>query len=873
MCLSEARFLPDSNRRCLESCESLHVISACGVFKNFLSPEPNSFHIHYFWSRLSISLLLLSSVKMLPPFLYSTYKQYKWDNNYLANWLAQTARSCGSPLVPSTNFSAPSKKKGKNNRKPKPSTTLQPPPKQAIVLKLYVPLAQHIVQHQPSVIIPTSLLSTIKRAIKARQEISKSYTEEDARSSHSGHAHFVSVLEQVLDVLKSRFPTPPPARDPSNKSTREDDFATTFSALKVEQPRDQQTASKSPATEPAVEEPVKLEEFEAEPVHDALKDQFVVACLMNDVARILDYVRDVWQRYADGEIDLITASVAANTAVQIVTRLEQDFESETTQVRGGAQAIVWEYAYQCFASGLVDSVLGVVEKSTKPTTVFVSDEVAHTTLFAMYNCLKAITSTFSLHDPPIYPPKTSAEVDESKPRICKSAAEKIQDDSVALEEVFPLVHYAILTFRERTIPLDDEFLIQLAKYLLGEEKFSLTLVFAAQAFIEALYAVVDKTNTALEYLLRLGRRLKDSAEKTRSHDRGISTKWTINTIDSRVLNDPIYALAERLVSEHGGCTPEPFALLKKHPLLCGLLSFDVLMEPQADQLANLVNPCGAILICAHLVNAIEQEGHLGTPWYEMDLAIGYQTPEHMFFGSLPTSFGQYRNRLALALGCSTALFSRDMRKSGPIMSKRTARSLECRTPVFKLLNQFHYQDAGIDLAQVEVYLNRVFESDDTATDSTNTASFGVREKAIPKAGRKSLRDLNTSMLKPEELLLAIEYAMEQEISILHFDWLLLHRQCWTLLQRLEAKIGDMIAAVFGKDWKGKENNISKLGAFILLDAADQAKAAEQMQKQYPGRKQINRMFEMAGEVAEEFLRELEREREEAWEKETDGTKM
>ena len=48
-------------------------------------------------------------------------------------------------------------------------------------------------------------------------------------------------------------------------------------------------------------------------------------CLFEDIHDLMEYVKDLWSFYLDGELDIAAASVATNTSIDLVRRMEREF--------------------------------------------------------------------------------------------------------------------------------------------------------------------------------------------------------------------------------------------------------------------------------------------------------------------------------------------------------------------------------------------------------------------------------------------------------------------------------------------------------------------------------------------------------------------
>ena len=124
----------------------------------------------------------------LPARLYSSYKQSKHDTDFVATWLAQTAKATGyqgslgvmqdNSITQEGSSSAGAKKAEHAGAKV------------TICVGEFIGLAKHIANlAQPGVDVPESLLNTLRRAIKARQATTKHYTETDHDDSTHVYTH------------------------------------------------------------------------------------------------------------------------------------------------------------------------------------------------------------------------------------------------------------------------------------------------------------------------------------------------------------------------------------------------------------------------------------------------------------------------------------------------------------------------------------------------------------------------------------------------------------------------------------------------------------------------------------------------------------
>ena len=109
-------------------------------------------------------------------------------------------------------------------------------------------------------------------------------------------------------------------------------------------------------------------------------------------------------------------------------------------------------------------------------------------------------------------------------------------------------------------------------------------------------------------------------------------------------------------------SPEPFRLLKRYPLLCGLWSFA--MKSHAQEISiKFVNTTGSVILTAHLYNALLAEGVLLQRWPDMESFLSYQNATAFFIGDPPYDPSAYFKHLRLSMGASLVNFARDRRNT------------------------------------------------------------------------------------------------------------------------------------------------------------------------------------------------------------------
>lgn len=150
--------------------------------------------------------------------LTSRYLRYKADTDIVASWLASTAKPCGYPtnsdIENNDRQDDNESQKGsdrladKTRRQAKEAVSASPTQSPYIIaMKDFVRLAEVIASYnQKRVKVPLSVMSSLRSAISARKSygaevFSKLPQTPETEESNQRHLYFISVLEQVWDIL------------------------------------------------------------------------------------------------------------------------------------------------------------------------------------------------------------------------------------------------------------------------------------------------------------------------------------------------------------------------------------------------------------------------------------------------------------------------------------------------------------------------------------------------------------------------------------------------------------------------------------------------------------------------------------------------
>ena len=837
---------------------------------------------------------------MLPVFLFGTYKQYKEDTDSIATWLAQTAKRCGfaSDLLSGDAqkpVQKPAKSKAKSKKKARDAARRVPAEKRQhiIPIKEFLSLANYIASYnKPPVDVPLAFLNNVSRAVAARRKSNDYFkaSEESDLEAGDGHEHFIGVLEEVYDILRLRCtsgvaadrPAQPQLHGtPIGSATETAKLENLFENLHVEEPSEEFLSAPDVALEAKPEPAIN---YQAEPMEGRQKLYFASYSLFTDIDQLLGYLRELWVRYKDGELDLITASITSNTAIDLVRRLEQDFVKEFPEAADTEFFINMIYQVKCIVQGRQPEALSR-EKELAPFNMQMYD----TAQWLLMPTLTILSSFAAIVDPnhiPIYKPGHYGTYDPRSNRANKSNAGKFLEDKIILLEALP--DFCFLSKIRGTFPAEDE-LTRGLRNMMTTGKLNLWTVFAAQVFLDIHHILRADISVAFVQLQRLGLQAKKTTGETLTFRDGLRVDtWpaqndqalyqnVIRKIDDFVLEDQIHAMMKRLVK--GVPLPEgKFRLYNQHPMLCGLFAFSIQLQLQEYGI-TYVNAWGSAMYTAHLYNALRQEGYCAQEWPDMELLIQLHTPERLFVGGAPTKTEDYLKRFSLSMGYSVSQYAANRRNRGAVASPQGPRGLYEISPVSQIFKRRYCDNAAthdLSLENVETLLNERFEAA-VPTD----ASAGAAEVAPSTEGERSMkghsvkvatvslmrksettaranmrkRFQKTNKLSPVELLLALQVSMDEEIPELYFDYFAFHRTCWTVLRTVQQFLHPLLLKYYETGYLERENQLPFTVGYIFMTASQSQEAARSlgMLRLREGVQVSNRVLQEAGKVLQEFL--------------------
>ena len=219
------------------------------------------------------------------------------------------------------------------------------------------------------------------------------------------HAHFIQVLEEVLEVLEwnevgGKHRTTK-AESATSASEKDDDKSITnrFAGLEVEDYETDGGTEPIPSTSKKSKKTPPARTFDIDDEVDEMEEKmFAIFYLFDDSERIRTFLLQTWKDYGSNTIDLTTASLTTNTALDLVREQCDEFVKKYPDMDGlkGATQIIWIMATIADGTG--------PNYTQQPGDSFNYElmDVATWCLLPTYQLLDAFTRVLTLKNVPVY---------------------------------------------------------------------------------------------------------------------------------------------------------------------------------------------------------------------------------------------------------------------------------------------------------------------------------------------------------------------------------------------------------------------------------------------------------------------------------------
>lgn len=835
---------------------------------------------------------------MLPDFLVGTYRQYKEDTKTIAVWLASTAASYGynSSTDGDDQSEQTTKKNTKSKAKSKPKTKKQlrdaarrnPGYQRKIVLQItdFVPLAEYVSQHiKAPARVPQSILAIIKRVIGAREEAQAWFKNSNTtENTEGGHSHFVGILRTVHKILQ-----PHTVVDDASDDEELTLVENVYENLTLEEPSEK--FLQAPGTQPTTRNPIDrlLYEFADAFVgylEGYLESSFAATAFFKDVNNIYQQAEQIWHQYRDGKVDLMTASLTSNTAIDLIRQLEDDFFTQFPRFRNidhrflkqfkrydsnhkdAQQLINVMFRARCASKDMDSGNVNKQDDEEQATFNFKMYDEAQYLFLDMLEIMCRYVVNSQKMSKICWTPAQIGQWDPDRDHSKMSNKDKHLDNARILAELLPDMW---LLSTSTTTPLAEDELLKGCRNLTdangGQSHFHVWSLAAARLFCDVHHILGASIWKPFDTVQRLGKDALDTMNSAiAARDRGEASCWPpkvdqqikenlTDKIQSWLFEDELKAEIMHAARNVKGYKKPDHHLFRRFPLLCGLFEFNIRTGMQEMGLFTQEHfNAGAML--AHLYNAVQQEGFCQAQWQDMNDFIELQTVERLFVGGKPKNPDEYFKRIALYQGASPEVFAHNRRKTGMIVSKNGPRSLVPSGGVinlFKWRHGFHCDSERSATALTA--LEKGLDSDYELTRS-GAATVTVRPRGTAEAtDRKNKNAYKNSKYTPVELLIVTQFALSRDVPDLRFDFFFLHKCGTTILRYIHEMLNPEFERTFQPGYLGDDNNFPGLIAYILCIGVPIKQVSSSSRRSFPS-SICFRLASRVSTISEQYSRKL-----------------
>lgn len=712
---------------------------------------------------------------------------------------------------------------------------------------------------------PASVLVIARRAITLRKNVTSWFVGQGSDATDKRHAHFIEAMEEICNLLEWRFNERKSTNDGNGTTepTAEtqgdcDDKAwlNRFAALTVDEPED------IPETVSEHNEIIKVVAMEDEAEDEGIVFShafFRILCLFHDLQSWRDFINRTvshrltlvnkadlsqWKEYAELNIDLMSASVVTDSALQFARDLIQETRDSLPpgffQSGLDLQMIVFETG--CVTRGEV----GPASQELGLAFNVRMADLAEWCYLGVGSLLQSFVPIIQKNSIPVYKPGYFGVYDPKANRAEMSVAEKFHEDKLLLLEVLP--EFCMLNAFNVSMPVRDEITTGLVGFA-RHKKPDLWLCFATQIMLDTHHALRASRTGAFSDLrltgLRIAKTLDDFLKLSQTHAKppfwpnegDEEIRRIRELIKLHIEDDPLVHLrnAAELEAGRSKTSGSEHLLFQRNPLLCGLMMFQLNLRMQTIGQA-LVNRWYDVQQMAFLYNLIQKQDPQELTWPDMELFLKIHGEDRIFIGDRPKDADQSLRRLELATGISsTTRFASNSRIGAREWHKPDGKDPRILGPTTTCANLFRerYQDQIVgNVRNVSLYKVGVgkFLDELTGPSTTKSKSF--------KAGKGA--ELELSLANPQlllhkshsigalQLLVLVKTKLYEEEPILLFNYFSMHRRSIEILRLIQAQEHHKLVQYFTRDYMPSDAFISNLVLLVLHVAHGSALAGKDL---------------------------------------------
>ncbi|THY21829.1 hypothetical protein D6D01_06366 [Aureobasidium pullulans] len=647
-----------------------------------------------------------------------------------------------------------------------------------ISIKSFITLASQIAEHRkPTVKVPSSFSIILNRAIDFRRKHNEWFrqidTDDASTDGNNTHAHFISVLERVRDILKPIMAPESAQALPKKQSTTagrkpcvNSRMRNAFEGLDLEEPSEDFLKTQ-PSERFANQIAISGEEvrYKAERLSKRSEKVLATCILMATINSIRVYICKLWILYQDKQgIDLHAAAITTNTAIEMVRNLQEDHESSYPDITGETgylECVFTYYELRCLVRG---------------------EDVIH--LVAILELSKGIKVGRISHAG-----MAKEDLDTSTSWFDKSPRDKMRDDRIVLGRAF--TGLTALT-PLKGLPADE--LLRGVQEMAPDKPIHLWLVFAARIFLDVHRTLGPDLRRPYEELQKGARYIRASLEQTIAFHAKLPPNLRMNIEDNDVLQRTSEAIKFGITDD----------------------LIDIMVNghrTEAEGHSKIMISCNKIQFFVESGSSAPVQ-NIGSHWEDMEVFKRLQDGSRFFMGRNPKTLQECSKRFDLCMGVSIASHARNKRVEGMTVNLKNVRGVELNIPVSSLIAgrymyhhnhslstdliagrymYHHNHSLSTDLIAVEAKVKEMYA--EHAPNSTFEFPGEHEPELLAKKMAKAKAEwteISTSKTKLEaiDLLDGLATAIHNEAVHLTFDYLRLHRICCNMLKSVNDEVAD-----------------------------------------------------------------------------------
>ncbi|WWC65533.1 uncharacterized protein I303_108151 [Kwoniella dejecticola CBS 10117] len=596
-----------------------------------------------------------------------------------------------------------------------------------------------------------------------------------------------------------------------------------------------------------------------------------VLAFLEDMHDIRDEIMDIWGRYQAGQIDLTTAAVTSNTALELLRKPHDDIVKTVLPAFNHDIKLLLMTLYnvlKCsFAGGAMDL--------QPPLYSLIDDEDLLTStiyehlLIPVCQMLSGMADVIQDGLVPVYKVGHFGYYNPKMKFFKQPFTKRWHQAQILMCET--LTDYFLLgVVGERSLPsapvcgnekssnifFIDEIAAEMSTFSRTKAPTLLLMVYC-QVFIDINFVLGSEANRGVKELrsaasdmfTSYSRRQNIEPEAPESiwhSENRLIDKAFLEELDCwrrMVPLDLVYKSIE-------GRLPLQCSIFDRDPLLCGLMLFRLRLKYQHLGL-SLANSFGSILSTAHLFAACKRSGVLPgekfNTWEDMELVMDLHGKEDIFGGKYPDNIDDSLASFLRMMGYSTEVqgasrhvytgnplpsYLNKPKKKFSLLSKSGPKGLTDHAQILPIFSGKYLRDpsagTSFGLNSVETLLSDIL-ADEAKQSAIADKKYTIRRKRNHRSHKFSIL----------QLLSILEAGLEAETRSIRFDYVSMHLRCLTILKKVQLSADEYFTRKLGPLYLENDSQLPFIVGWILNFAAFSGRAAESISIRREGRKAVD----------------------------------